>query len=76
LYRRSDNRPVWNTRTFVAGSVLTMQGDGNLVIYKPDGHPAWSSRTAGKGGTWVTVSGFGRLEIYKSPNQIVWKTAV
>jgi hypothetical protein len=75
FYRRSDNRPMWNTHTFVPGSALVMQGDGNLVIYRPDGHPAWSSRTAGTGGKWVTVSGGGTLDIYKGPNQIVWKTA-
>jgi hypothetical protein len=39
--------------------ILTYQGDGNLVIYRPNGTPVWSSRTAGTsvGQAWFLADG-------------------
>lgn len=42
--------PVWDTKT--SGNVdssITMQRDGNLVVYKPGGVPIWASQTGGVG---------------------------
>jgi hypothetical protein len=39
----------WRTGTGFGGSTLSMQDDGNLVVYAPNGAPKW----------WVSKSGSG-----------------
>ncbi|GAA4975526.1 hypothetical protein [Kineococcus glutinatus] len=37
---------LWASRTAgTAGNHLVVQDDGNVVVYRPDGTPAWSTRT-------------------------------
>jgi hypothetical protein len=35
--------------------VLVLQGDGNLVLYGPQGQPLWASNTAGHSDVWDAV---------------------
>jgi hypothetical protein len=38
---------VWDSETEqLPGSWLVVQGDGNVVIYAPDGTPVWHTDTA------------------------------
>ncbi|MFI9275724.1 trypsin-like serine protease [Kitasatospora sp. NPDC052896] len=62
------NTPIWSTRWMEAKStVLEMQQDGNLVLYrKSDGTPLWSSNTAGNPGAWLAVQSDGNLVVYRA----------
>ena len=52
---------------------LTMQTDGNLVLYGPSG-AVWQSQTHGSGATRVVMQGDGNLVIYRPDNTPVWFT--
>jgi len=48
LYANPGQRQLWNANTVGnPGDHVTMQPDGNLVVYTPAGRPLWSSNTAG-----------------------------
>jgi hypothetical protein len=51
---------IWDTNTDGdATSTLIMQGDGNLVLYAPDGRALWASDTSGNPGGFLDyVQGF------------------
>src|SRR5262249_984550 len=53
--------------------VLTMQGDGNLVLYLLGGTPVWSSQTWSYPGAVAVMQGDGNLVIYQG-NTPVWYT--
>lgn len=77
---------LWAGQSLTSGNgyVLTMQGDGNLVLYTgtKDGwnnnvapHVAiWQSGTYGRGGNRVVMQADGNLVIYTPSNQAVWYT--
>ncbi|MCW2527384.1 MAG: hypothetical protein JWM76_2244 [Pseudonocardiales bacterium] len=48
LVQYADGRPVWFTSTSGAGSRLSLQTDGNLVVYDSQNAATWSSATFGK----------------------------
>ncbi|MGF1429855.1 trypsin-like serine protease [Kitasatospora sp. LaBMicrA B282] len=62
------NTPVWSTQwTEARSTVLEMQQDGNLVLYrKSDGAALWSSRTSGNPGAWLAVQSDGNLVVYRA----------
>jgi hypothetical protein len=41
--------------------ILTMQADGNLVLYAPGRIPVWASSTAGHGGAQPVMQADGNL---------------
>ncbi|MCW2527451.1 MAG: hypothetical protein JWM76_2311 [Pseudonocardiales bacterium] len=49
LVFRSGSLAGYSTGTFVPGSYLRLQADGNLVMYTPSGRAVWSTGTAGAG---------------------------
>src|ERR1017187_2275340 len=49
---------------------LTMQGDGNLVLYG-EGRPLWASNTAGHPGAFFAMQGDGNLVVYEG-NRPIW----
>jgi hypothetical protein len=56
---------------------LTMQHDGNLVVYDAAGQPLWASNTRGSGGVRAIMQTDGNFVVYKSytsmaPSQAVW----
>ncbi|WP_370147959.1 hypothetical protein [Streptacidiphilus sp. EB129] len=57
------NRMVcWASNTMNSGADhATYQSDGNFVVYTPGGFAAWSSHTAGGGGSYVNLSDNGSL---------------
>lgn len=64
---RSSNRVLWSTKTAGnAGAVLKVQQDGNVVIVKTDGTPAWSSGTAGTFSTYLLQGTSARLVVRHS----------
>ncbi|MFF7634362.1 trypsin-like serine protease [Kitasatospora sp. NPDC008050] len=64
----ASNTPIWSFRWSEARStVLEMQADGNLVLYrKSDGASLWNSGTAGNPGAWLAMQSDGNLVVYKA----------
>lgn len=59
--------PKWSTSTNTPGSYVAMQSDGNFVVYRPNGTPAWDSRTGGHAlnlGYNIVLWNDGSLNIY------------
>ena len=73
LYRF--NQKLWSAGT--AGSSakqLTMQPDGNFVLYGDSGGPLWSSNTAGNPGAQLRVQNDGNMVIYSTNQRVLWAT--
>ena len=65
LYRVADGKPLWASNTVGSGGkAVTMQADGNCVLYTPAGDPKWSTNTAGQGGSDLVVQDDGNLVVY------------
>lgn len=66
--------PRWasNTAGQPAGTCV-MQGDGNLVVYTPDGRPIWASNTWGHPGAFLAVQDDENVVIYDGSGAI-WST--
>ncbi|MBM9506130.1 hypothetical protein [Actinacidiphila acididurans] len=52
---------------------LTMQHDGNLVIYDVAGHPLWNSQTEGHSGAYATMQNDGNFVVYQG-SQWLWNS--
>ena len=58
-----------------AASYLTVQTDGNLVLYTPRGKAVWSTRTNGRGaGAYLTAQNDGNLVLYNGAGRPLWDT--
>ena len=60
--------------TSASGSLtLSMQVDGNLVLYDWYGQPMWSSKTSGHPNSWdVVMQGDGNLVVYDAHSKPLW----
>lgn len=69
---------LWSSRTGGAaiGGYVTMQTDGDLVIYTSGGHRVWSSGTAGTGsGNMLVMQDDANLVMYRSlSNSAPWSS--
>ena len=70
----AENRVLWRVVTKQPGSLLSMQTDGNLVLYNSNWQPEWSAQ-----GTWGTgeknrlvLTDLGDLQVYTSEGRKVW----
>jgi hypothetical protein len=63
------NESVWSAN---GAFRLTMQGDGNLVLYGPSG-AMWASMTFGTW-LWAVMQGDGNFVVYTSGGTAVWNT--
>ncbi len=54
---------------------VTLQNDGNVVLYNASGRSLWASGTAGKGGVALNMQGDGNLVLRSSRGSSVWSTA-
>jgi hypothetical protein len=52
--------------------ILTMQGDGNLVLYAPGRIPVWASNTAGNGGAQLVMQADGNLVVAAPGGRPLW----
>jgi hypothetical protein len=67
--------PVWNSGTSGRGATrLSLQPDGNLVIYALD-RAIWSSNTPGNPGARLAMQGDGNVVLYNVYGTAVWQTA-
>jgi hypothetical protein len=53
---------------------LLLQSDGNLVLYEPGYRVVWSSKTAGKGATFLGMQSDGNLVLYTAAHKAVWSS--
>ena len=66
--------PLWATDTDgTSPGFVTMQGDGNLVVYNRSSNPIWSSDTFWDG-SWLVVQNDGNVVIYSPSGSAVWST--
>lgn len=65
-------RPVWASGTGQPGSVVLMQGDGNVVVVAPGNKPVWSTGTAGGPGSALLLQDDRNLVVYAPGNRPVW----
>jgi hypothetical protein len=54
--------------------ILTMQADGNLVLYAPGSIPVWASNTAGHGGAQLVMQADGDAVLDAPGNLTLWST--
>ena len=52
--------------------ILTMQADGNLVLYAPGSIPVWASNTAGHGGAQLVMQADGNLVVAAPGGRPLW----
>ena len=52
--------------------ILTMQADGNLVLYAPGSIPVWASNTAGHGGAQLVMRADGNLVVAAPGGRPLW----
>lgn len=64
---------LWQSETSEALS-LSMQDDGNLVIYGEGNVALWSSDTGSNDGASLVLQDDGNLVIYSSTNKPLWAT--
>lgn len=55
-------------------NTLTMQADGNLVLYAPGSIPVWASNTAGHGGAQLVMQADGDAILHAPGNVTLWFT--
>ena len=73
LYRTSDWRALWSSRTQGrAVAALFMQLDGNLVLYGAD-EPVWSAKSYGPGISYLVLQDDGNAVIYRQ-GPVAWNT--
>lgn len=54
------------------GDALTMQGDGNLVLYAPGNAAIWATNTSGHSGAWVVMQTDGNLVVVAANGTPLW----
>ena len=68
-------RALWASNTWWRGAgFAVMQGDGNLVVYDPNGTPVWASNTPGNPGCTLAVQDDGNVVIYTADHRPIWAT--
>jgi hypothetical protein len=55
-------------------NVLTMQSDGNLVLYAAQNVALWATNTSGHPGAWVIMQTDGNLVVYSAGGTPLWAT--
>lgn len=67
---------IWETGTHSTNADhISMQPDGNLVVYSQAGQALWSSNTQGSPGARLVTQTDGNLVIYNASNVALWSTA-
>jgi serine/threonine protein kinase len=78
LVVRGDNCTIWSSGTSGNGSYLSMQGDGNLVIYGPStqlgsGPELWQTSTVGTGSRdYLALEDDGNAVLYNGANDQIY----
>ena len=70
-YEWRNEVPSWDIKTGVAGTRMTMQPDGNLVIQSPTGQPIRWSGTQGNPGAYLQMQDDGNVVIYSADGRVL-----
>jgi len=66
---------LWSAATQGKGGTrLTLQTDGNLVLYTAKNKAVWSTKTNGKGGQRLALQDDANLVLYTAGNSAIWST--
>lgn len=70
----NENAPAYSDgpSSIRAGSYATMQGDGNFVVYTPQGTPIFATSTVGNPGAYLALQNDGNLVVYSAAGQPLW----
>lgn len=72
----SPNRALWSANTHGKGAKrVTLQADGNLVVYDGSGRAIWNTLTFGNGPSQLVVQQDGNLVLYNGSGRATWNTA-
>lgn len=75
LYNVALNKALWHTGTAGRNNAkLSLQPDGNLVLYSPSGQPLWNTNTHIRGLSRLTIQPDGNLVLYDAANRPTWAT--
>jgi len=75
LYDTRTWKALWSSATDrTTADHAAMQGDGNLVVYTPEGKALWSSGTSGKNASRLVLQNDGNLVIYNAQSY-TWSSA-
>ena len=75
VIRTDGGETIWQTGTAGDGAeYLTMQKDGNLVLYAGDGTPLWATGTDGQGGARVVIQSDGNLVLRTDEGKSIWQS--
>ncbi|HEX8084289.1 MAG TPA: hypothetical protein VF529_08360 [Solirubrobacteraceae bacterium] len=64
--------PVWSSGTYSPGARVTMQLDGNVVIYSSGGTPIWSTNTSWCGRATLVAQNDSNLVLYRATGGVCW----
>lgn len=75
LINNSSGAPVWSSGTSGhATSTLSMQSDGNLVLYSTSSVALWHTGTHGNAGAALVMHDSGNLVVYGAAWRVLWMT--
>jgi len=73
LYDDVARRDLWSTNTaLTSAGFLTVQPDGNLVLYNAQSRDMWSSGTSGDANAYLVVQNDGNVVLYRANGQPLW----
>jgi hypothetical protein len=75
LVTYSGSTPKFAVGTWGCCHYLSMQSDGNLVIYGPGNVAKWSTDTYGSG-HFMKIGNDGMIRVYSSTCQVMWSSGV
>jgi hypothetical protein len=67
------NSTGFQGNAFQPAGYLTMQTDGNLVVYNSSAAPVWHASTFGNPGAYLTIWDDGSLFVYRSDGDLLWQ---
>ncbi|HUP57617.1 MAG TPA: hypothetical protein VM598_09215, partial [Bdellovibrionota bacterium] len=68
------NDPLWHSGTQGQPGQVTMQLDGELVIFDAENKKVWGSKTSGNPGAQLSLRDDGNLVIYSRDTKVLWET--
>ena len=75
MLSNKQNEAIWSSDTANNGNlpyVLTMQADGNAVLYDHDGVPMWASNTNGEDNVYLEVLDTGAFVVRNDDGKVFW----
>ncbi len=71
----STNRALWSANTQNSGANhVSLQDDGNMVIYDINSRAIWNTRTFGNGPSRLVIQQDGNLVLYNGAGRATWNT--